>query len=657
MSVTTTGTKVTLQGNGVTTVWPYSFLIPNANNVVITTVVNGVSTVIPPSNYTITGIGTQGGGSVTYPTAGLPLATGSTITIQRLTPRTQPTTLANQANFYPAAVEGAIDNVEVQAQEIATSIQYSLQQPLTDSVAMNPLPSAASRANGVLGFDVNGNPLMYTPGAATPLIASSITVTAGANDPSTNLQTRLTDLNSAVGATFVGHTPPGTGAVATTVGAFLGAFHQYPSGFFYSQSGSFVNRVNDRLFIGDATVHDGRGPGTLTPDWLTTWQTGLGIAYGSMASAQSAVLGTQAAEAVTDVLGFLAGVQTIYATSAAASPVGIESIAINNNATYATSVWAHYAEAHRFNNTVGSTIVAEFDPTQRGAAITINPYQQNFGQTVGVQLASGAQQGAIVTGTTATNVLTITSVNQAADIGLIQVGWKVTGVGIAAGTTISSFGTGTGGTGTYNLSTTPGTLGSRIFSVSPMFDNTVAINIQANPNAWTTGINFAASSLTGTDGASGGVGTAIAFAQGHAMIWYAPGGVSTGYVYSNASANIGAIGILLGQGSAQFIEASTSKTNFQVNSVVSGVNYPYVAAATTGNSVTIGALGGDANVDLGIFCAGTGLVKFSGTSMAAANGSVATVLGSLGPAGSHTTVQEWLTFKNASGVQRWVPCF
>ncbi len=40
-----------------------------------------------------------------------------------------------------------------------------------------------------------------------------------------------------------------------------------------------------------------------------------------------------------------------------------------------------------------------------------------------------------------------------------------------------------------------------------------------------------------------------------------------------------------------------------------------------------------------------------------ANGSVATVLGSLGPAGSHTTVQEWLQILGSGGVTRYVPGF
>jgi hypothetical protein len=50
-------------------------------------------------------------------------------------------------------------------------------------------------------------------------------------------------------------------------------------------------------------------------------------------------------------------------------------------------------------------------------------------------------------------------------------------------------------------------------------------------------------------------------------------------------------------------------------------------------------------------------VQFSGAPSFSANGSVATVLGSVGPAGAHTTVQEWLTVKNPAGVTRYIQCF
>lgn len=51
-----------------------------------------------------------------------------------------------------------------------------------------------------------------------------------------------------------------------------------------------------------------------------------------------------------------------------------------------------------------------------------------------------------------------------------------------------------------------------------------------------------------------------------------------------------------------------------------------------------------------------GAVKL-GAGAFSANGSVATLLTSLGPTGSHTTVQEWFTITNASGVVRYIPAF
>lgn len=64
-----------------------------------------------------------------------------------------------------------------------------------------------------------------------------------------------------------------------------------------------------------------------------------------------------------------------------------------------------------------------------------------------------------ITASCATNVLTVTATD-----GPLAVGQLVIMQGVASGTTIASLGTGTGGTGTYVLSTTPGTLTSRVAS-------------------------------------------------------------------------------------------------------------------------------------------------------------------------------------------------
>lgn len=56
-------------------------------------------------------------------------------------------------------------------------------------------------------------------------------------------------------------------------------------------------------------------------------------------------------------------------------------------------------------------------------------------------------------------------------------------------------------------------------------------------------------------------------------------------------------------------------------------------------------------------CISGGTVKFSAAPSFSANGSVATSLGSVGPAGSHTTVQNWLTVQDNTGTVRYIPCF
>lgn len=52
-----------------------------------------------------------------------------------------------------------------------------------------------------------------------------------------------------------------------------------------------------------------------------------------------------------------------------------------------------------------------------------------------------------------------------------------------------------------------------------------------------------------------------------------------------------------------------------------------------------------------------GIIQFVSTGSFSANNTVATSITSVGPTGANTTVQEWLTIKNASGTTRYIPCF
>lgn len=52
-----------------------------------------------------------------------------------------------------------------------------------------------------------------------------------------------------------------------------------------------------------------------------------------------------------------------------------------------------------------------------------------------------------------------------------------------------------------------------------------------------------------------------------------------------------------------------------------------------------------------------GTIKFSNAATFSANGAVATVLGSVGPTGSHTTVQKWFTIVDSTGATLYIPAF
>jgi hypothetical protein len=55
--------------------------------------------------------------------------------------------------------------------------------------------------------------------------------------------------------------------------------------------------------------------------------------------------------------------------------------------------------------------------------------------------------------------------------------------------------------------------------------------------------------------------------------------------------------------------------------------------------------------------ANTGELQFSATQSWAVNSNVATTMTSLGPQGSHTTVQEWLVVVDSVGTVRYIPAY
>jgi hypothetical protein len=162
LTISTTSNEVVAQGNGLTTSFDFSFPVPLASELfVYYTDLSGAITLIPSSQYTVTGIGTANGGAVTYPLSGSPIATGTSLTIQRVVPYVQLTDLVNQSGYYPNVVENALDYLTMQTQQLAQQTALSLQVPFSATPMNLVYPTASARAGKLAGFDSVGNAVAY----------------------------------------------------------------------------------------------------------------------------------------------------------------------------------------------------------------------------------------------------------------------------------------------------------------------------------------------------------------------------------------------------------------------------------------------------------------------------------------------------------------
>lgn len=171
MTVSTTSNRVVALGNGITTVFNFSFIgVAAADLTVIYTDSSGTETTLTSSQYSVT-LNAPGpgqlwgyGGSVTYPLSGSPIASGTSLTIDRVLPLTQLTSIANQGDFYPNAVEQALDYVTMVTQQLQDEIGRQITAPVSDPAGLNyVLPAVAQRAGQLLSFDDDGNVIVGQP--------------------------------------------------------------------------------------------------------------------------------------------------------------------------------------------------------------------------------------------------------------------------------------------------------------------------------------------------------------------------------------------------------------------------------------------------------------------------------------------------------------
>lgn len=184
MTVSTQTASITAHGDGVNTAFAYDFLIPYqadgstpAVSAYLTSSLGVISQLTLNSDYSITGVGVELGGVVTYPITGSALPVGNFITILRALEYVQDTVLEDQG-FRASSAEEMGDTIEMQVQQLRMLGLSALRVPLGSEV--DAFPSALERANTLAGFDAGGAAALYdlSP-AASAGDASTLAYTPG----------------------------------------------------------------------------------------------------------------------------------------------------------------------------------------------------------------------------------------------------------------------------------------------------------------------------------------------------------------------------------------------------------------------------------------------------------------------------------------------
>ena len=212
MTLSTTSSSVTYQGNGSTTVFPYGFPVLDPTTFVITITNTLVSpntvTTLASNQYSYTGIGSSGGGNITLltdPATGAILATGKYLTISRVVQLTQSTSIVNQSGFYPAVLESALDNIAMQVQQVSNAQSQMIQAPIgtTNTAYLAAAQTAANSATSS-ATDAAGS-ASSASASATSASTSATSASGSASAAGSYASTCLAALASAQ-----------TGAITTT---------------------------------------------------------------------------------------------------------------------------------------------------------------------------------------------------------------------------------------------------------------------------------------------------------------------------------------------------------------------------------------------------------------------------------------------------------
>lgn len=173
MPVTDQTTSNSSTGNGVTTVYPYTYKILDEADILVE--VDGVTKTLT-THYTVSGVGVSGGGNVTFVTAP---ASGAVVVLSRSMAYSRDTDYQESGDLLAATLDEDVDRVTMLVQQVRQLIRRAVKLPsgVTADQVLGTGNTAAERASKLIGFDSDGDPALFTAADLDPSLVTAFIAT------------------------------------------------------------------------------------------------------------------------------------------------------------------------------------------------------------------------------------------------------------------------------------------------------------------------------------------------------------------------------------------------------------------------------------------------------------------------------------------------
>jgi hypothetical protein len=198
--------------NGITTLFAFTFLVQLSGDLIVK--VDGVTKTIG-TDYSISGLGVEAGGSVTFVAAP---ANGAIVTIYRSIALQRTTDYQPNGDIPEDVIDADFDRLWMALQELASGAVVPpnvIRSPTGET--LTELPAAASRALKFLSFDASGNPNVSTgtTPSGTPFTALADSLVSRATAALMRVDLLVPSRNEIVSQAWINVTTAGTGTAYT----------------------------------------------------------------------------------------------------------------------------------------------------------------------------------------------------------------------------------------------------------------------------------------------------------------------------------------------------------------------------------------------------------------------------------------------------------